>query len=161
MQFSFFCLDGVKSDKLVFGLGYYGRSFTLESESCTEIGCRFSGPGKAGPCTNNPGTLAWFEVDEIIAKHQNIKLTLDSKSMSKILIWDNNQWIVYDDEETLAMRRQYAREHCLKGVMIWSIDQGLGSVGDNRKTLSRSGQINYVTLLEMIIKLYLFHLWKK
>ena len=109
------CLDGVKTDKLVFGLGYYGRSFTLASESCTEVGCRFSGPGKAGPCTNNPGTLAWFEVDEIIAKNEAVKPKLDSSSMSKILIWDSNQWIAYDDEETLAMRRHYAKEHCLKG----------------------------------------------
>ena len=62
--------------------------------------------------------------------------------MSKILTWDNNQWVAYDDEETLAMRRRYAREHCLKGVMIWSIDQGLGSVTDNTQTLSRSGYVN-------------------
>ena len=32
------------------------------------------------------------------------------------------------------------------GVMIWSIDQGLGSVSDNRQSLSRSGQVNVVTL---------------
>jgi hypothetical protein len=35
--------------------------------------------------------------------------------MSKILTWDNDQWISYDDQETLTMRRQYAKEHCLKG----------------------------------------------
>lgn len=108
-------LDGVKSDKLTFGLGYYGRSFTLESSSCTEVGCKFSGPGKEGRCTKSAGTLAWFEIDEIIANNQKNQPKLDSASMSKILTWDNNQWVAYDDEQTLAMRRQYAREHCLKG----------------------------------------------
>ncbi|CAF2505214.1 unnamed protein product [Rotaria sp. Silwood2] len=30
--------------------------------------------------------------------------------------------------------------------MIWSIDQGINVVSDNRKSLSRNGQINYVTM---------------
>jgi chitinase len=111
----FFFVAGVKSDKLVLGLGYYGRSFTLESSSCKEVGCKFSGPGKAGPCTKSPGILAWFEIDKIIAKNPQNKPILDSSSMSKILTWDNDQWISYDDEETFTMRRHYAREHCLKG----------------------------------------------
>ena len=105
----------MKSDQLTFGLGYYGRSFTLENPSCSAIGCKFSGPGTAGLCTNSSGTLAWFEIDEIIAKDPQNKPTLDSSSMSKTLTWDSNQWIAYDDEETLALRRRYAREHCLKG----------------------------------------------
>mgnify|MGYP002379115591 CR=1 FL=1 len=111
-------VDGVKSDKLTFGLGYYGRSFTLENPSCTEIGCKFSGPGKEGRCTKSAGTLAWFEIDEIIANNQQYKPKLDSGSMSKILTWNKDQWVAYDDEETLALRRQYARKHCLKGKLL-------------------------------------------
>ena len=107
MQFSFFCLDGVKSDKLTFGLGYYGRSFTLENPSCTEVGCKFSGPGKAGPCTNSPGTLAWFEIEEIIAKNQLNKPNVHSSSMSKILTWDNNQWGVSFDMMSYLRKRMY------------------------------------------------------
>ena len=40
---------------------------------------------------------------------------------------------------------------CCLGVMIWSIDQGLNIINDNRKTLSRYGQIN-VAMLEFVYK---------
>jgi chitinase len=110
-------LAGVKSEKLVLGLAYYGRSFTLESASCKEIGCKFSGPGKAGSCTNSPGILGWFEIAKIIAENPENKPAFDSSSMTKILVWDDDQWISYDDEETLSMRRHFAREHCLKGKL--------------------------------------------
>ncbi|UJR08796.1 hypothetical protein I4U23_013052 [Adineta vaga] len=140
--FELFLRDGVKSDQLVFGLGYYGRSFTLESPSCKNLGCKFSGPGDPGSCTNSSGTLAWFEIEEIIAKNHQKTVKLDSSSMSKILTWGNNQWVAYDDEETLSMRRQYAKEHCLRGVMIWSIDQGLNREHDNsHHTLSKPGNV--------------------
>ena len=89
------------------------------------MGCEFSGPGKPGRCTNSAGTLAWFEIQEIIDKNPKKNLRYDSASMSKILTWDDNQWVAYDDEETLAKRRQYAREHCLKGNEQLINDQSL------------------------------------
>lgn len=116
----FLNIDGVKAEQLVLGLGFYGRSFTLESSSCARVGCKFSGPGKQGRCTKSPGTLAWFEIEDIISENSEHSLVLDSSSMSKILTWDKNQWVAYDDEETLGMRRRYAKEHCLKGE-IYSI----------------------------------------
>lgn len=45
--------------KIVLGLGFYGRSFELESTSCWKPGCKFSGPGAAGQCTNTPGILSY------------------------------------------------------------------------------------------------------
>ena len=42
--------------------------------------------------------------------------------MSKIMTWDKDQWIAFDDEQTLAMRRRYAAEHCFKGkISYWLI----------------------------------------
>ncbi|CAF2505200.1 unnamed protein product [Rotaria sp. Silwood2] len=112
--FKLFLRDGVNTNKLVLGLGYYGRSFTLDDPSCKKVGCKFKGPGKPGPCTKTPGVLAWFEIEDIITKNQ-LTPTFDQDSMSKILVWNRDQWVAYDDEETLAMRRQYAAKHCLKG----------------------------------------------
>lgn len=112
---SFVCIASIKSDKLILGLGYYGRSFTLQNPSCKKVGCKFSGSGKACPCTKAPGILAWFEIQQIIAQNPKNKPIFDSSSMSKILTWNSNQWVAYDDEQTFGMRRRYAREHCLKG----------------------------------------------
>lgn len=41
--------DSVAAGKIILGIGYYGRSYTLASSSCTTIEvCDFSGPGNAG-----------------------------------------------------------------------------------------------------------------
>lgn len=65
--FKLFWKDVVPADKLVLGLGYYGRAFTLKDASCKRIGCPFSGPAAAGLCTNAPRSLAWFETERIFA----------------------------------------------------------------------------------------------
>ena len=57
-----FYKNGVPPHKLTLGVGAYGRTFTLSDPSCHSPGCVFSGPGNAGPCTNAPGTLAYFEI---------------------------------------------------------------------------------------------------
>jgi len=122
--------DGVPDDKLVLGLGYYGRAFTLEKASCKKAGCKFSGPARAGRCTDAPGTLAWFEIEEIIAE-QDADPIWDRKSQSKILVFDKDQWVGYDDEETLTFKRKWAKKNCMRGTMIWSIDQGLTKASGN------------------------------
>lgn len=70
------------------GLGYYGRAFTLKDPSCSKIGCEFSGPAKAGECTDAPGTLAWFEIVEIMKKNKAAKSITDKKSVTKVLVFD-------------------------------------------------------------------------
>ncbi|KAH9402432.1 hypothetical protein TYRP_015957 [Tyrophagus putrescentiae] len=118
-----FLRDGVPPEKLVLGLGLYGRAFTLKNPACTAIGCEFSGPSKAGECTEAEGTLAWFEIADIAAK-KNVSPKYDEQSMSEIMVW-GDQWVAFDDDKTLSMKREYASSSCFKGVMFWSIDQGL------------------------------------
>ena len=39
---------GVPLDRIVLGLGFYGRSFQLSDASCTKPGCPFNGPAPGG-----------------------------------------------------------------------------------------------------------------
>lgn len=41
--------------------------------------------------------------------------------MMKQITWDD-QWIGYDDEETVAMKKKFASGMCFGGTMIWSVD---------------------------------------
>lgn len=43
--------------KVVLGLGWYGRSFTLSDPSCNKPWCTFTAGGKAGPCSGEAGIL--------------------------------------------------------------------------------------------------------
>lgn len=108
-----FLRDGVPPEKLVLGLGLYGRAFTLKDPSCTAVGCEFSGPSKAGECTDAEGTLAWFEIADIAAK-KDVSPKYDEQSMSEIMVW-GDQWVAFDDDKTLSMKREYASSSCFKG----------------------------------------------
>lgn len=135
-----FLRDGVPSKKLVLGLAYYGRSFQLANPACTKIDCEFVGPATAGKCTNSPGTLAWFEIIDILASTGS-KPVYDADTMSKILVFNTDQWVAYDDEETLLSRQDYAGENCLLGTMVWSIDQGVDQTSGS-KSLRQNGKLN-------------------
>jgi GH18 family chitinase len=39
---------GVPLDRIVLGLGFYGRSFELSNPACSTPGCPFSGPAPSG-----------------------------------------------------------------------------------------------------------------
>ncbi|KAJ0346384.1 hypothetical protein KNSL1_007491 [Colletotrichum chrysophilum] len=116
--------NDVPPGQVVLGLGFYGRSFQLKDTDCTKPGCAFSGPAKAGDCTNSAGTLAYFEIMDIIAD-QDPKVVYDKAAAANYIVYgdDKDMWVSYDDNTTFAQKIDWAKEVGLGGVMIWSVDQ--------------------------------------
>ncbi|KAF9265381.1 putative chitinase [Marasmius fiardii PR-910] len=98
--------SNINPKQVVLGLGFYGRSFTLSDPSCTHAGCPFSEGGNPGRCTASAGTLSYSEIQDVISA--GAKVTLDNDAKVKNVVWDTNQWVSYDDEETLKMKVDYA-----------------------------------------------------
>ena len=61
--------------------------------------------------------------------------------MVKQITWDD-QWIGYDDVDTIAKKMAFANDRCLGGTMVWSIDfdsgAGSGDIPDGGATNSTS-----------------------
>ncbi|KAF3017889.1 hypothetical protein E8E14_013004 [Neopestalotiopsis sp. 37M] len=110
--------NDIDPKKVVLGLGFYGRSFTLTDPSCNKPGCPFSAGGKPGPCTASAGTLSYSEIRAIVDAGATPEL--DKDAMIKSITWDSNQWVSYDDQETLKMKLDYANSKCLGGTMVWA-----------------------------------------
>ena len=104
--------------KVVLGTGFYGRSFTLADPSCNHAGCAFSGGANPGPCSASAGTLMFSEIQDIIAA--GAKVTKDEDAAVAIVTWDENQWVSYDDTDTLKKKVDYANSKCLGGLMVWA-----------------------------------------
>lgn len=118
--------DGVDPSKINMGLAYYGRGYTVSSVDCMEVGCEWSGTSNPAPCTAFGGVMSLQEINSIIIPELGIEPILDSVAMMKYLVW-SNQWIGYDDLDTIAMKKSWASSHCFGGTMIWSIDLFSGS----------------------------------
>ncbi|KAM3067387.1 hypothetical protein ACMFMF_009878 [Clarireedia jacksonii] len=73
------------------------------------------------------------EINNIVIPQLGVQPTLLADDMMKQLTW-GNQWIGYDDVDTIAMKKAWASQHCFGGTMIWSIDlfsgAGSGNVPD-------------------------------
>ncbi|KAJ6483100.1 hypothetical protein C8R45DRAFT_931729 [Mycena sanguinolenta] len=113
--------------------GFYGRSFELSSADCTDPGCPFAGAAPAG-------TLMFSEIQNILSAG-SVELVFDEAAAVKYLIYNSLRflfptlvyfphewtgridWVSYDDQQTLAMKLQYANSIYLGGTMVWSLDQ--------------------------------------
>ena len=117
---------GIAADKMVLGMPTYGRAYTVANPAAlasnSSYGQPFSGPAPAGPATQTPGVLAYYEIEQQIA------------SGALTTAWDNatltpyaysaktGEWVSYDNPESLAYKTAYVNAENLGGAMIWSID---------------------------------------
>ena len=113
---------GVNPSQIVMGIGFYGCSFQLSDESCSDPGCPFVSGAAPGVCSLNSGTLMFTEIESIINAN-SLSPTFDSEDAVKYIVWNDDQWVSYDDSETFQMKLNYANSICLGGTMIWSVDQ--------------------------------------
>ncbi|RMJ27114.1 Glycosyl hydrolases family 18 [Aspergillus sp. HF37] len=112
----------VDSSKLVMGMGFYGRSFTLSELDCTEPGCPFEFGGHEGRCTGASGILSYKEITEIIESGSG-ELIWNEEAAINYMNWDGYQWVSFDTKKTFQQKVDYANQVCLGGVMIWALDQ--------------------------------------
>ena len=84
-------------------------------------GCQFTGPSKAGACTNLDGVLSNCEIKRVVALKNLVPEILSSSAGVKVISWDD-QWISYDDKDTLRLKMELANNRCLGGTALWAID---------------------------------------
>ncbi|KAL6401421.1 hypothetical protein AUP68_15291 [Ilyonectria robusta] len=111
--------NDIEYNKVVLGLGFYGRVFTAATSSCMKPGCLFKAPGDEGKCSREKGILLNSEIDAVI-KERSLKPELYKEAAVKVARW-KSQWVSFDDEETLKMKTEFAQSRCLGGVMVWAI----------------------------------------
>jgi hypothetical protein len=58
--------QGAPREKVILGIGTYGRTFTLGTVSDCSIGAPATGAGHAGPYTREGGTLGYNEVSYLV-----------------------------------------------------------------------------------------------
>jgi chitinase len=112
--------NDVPANKLNLGLGFYGRSFQLADPGCSKPGCNFKAGASPGSCTKNSGTLSYKEITEIIDQ-KKLKPEYDKENAVKYIVWDQDQWVSYDDEETFKQKIEFANKLGLGGLLIWAV----------------------------------------
>lgn len=51
--------NNISPSKVVMGMAFYGRSYTMANGDCAGTNCHFTGAGDAGDCSATPGILIY------------------------------------------------------------------------------------------------------
>ena len=87
-------------------------------------GCPFVSGGNPGTCSDEVGILLNSEISDIM-DDQGLSSKLDEDAAVKILKFNTNQWLTYDNGDTFKLKTDFARSECLGGVMVWAVSHDL------------------------------------
>ncbi|KAF2124648.1 glycoside hydrolase family 18 protein, partial [Dothidotthia symphoricarpi CBS 119687] len=114
----------VSPQKVNLGTANYGRGYTVADKNCMYYGCQFTGPSKAGKCTDLAGVLSTCEINRIIGEKGLKPQVISGGAGVKEISWDD-QWVNYDDQQTFAMKLELANDRCLGGTALWAVDYAI------------------------------------
>ncbi|XP_041771501.1 chitinase-3-like protein 1 [Anopheles merus] len=113
--------QGAPASKMVLGVPAYGRTFTLANSAVNGLRVPAEGPGHPGPYTSQYGYIAYHEVCGYLSSATGWHRVWEP--IQKIpYTFSNDQWIGYDDRQSIWEKCNYANSQQLAGMMMWSID---------------------------------------
>lgn len=111
-------LQGAPASKLVLGVSFLGRTFTLANPSDNGVGAPSLGPGWPGPFTNETGLLSFNE----ICLNANWTIDWDKERRVPYGHQPNGQWVSFDNEWSVSDKVNYALDQNMRGIMVSSLD---------------------------------------
>ncbi|TQV98182.1 glycosyl hydrolase family 180 [Cordyceps javanica] len=114
---------GVPTNKIAVGIASYGRSFQMTDPSCTGPMCTYTGKASGatpGRCTGTAGYISNAEIRDILSTNPTARKFSDGEG-GDVLVYDNNQWVSYMDDDTKARRINMYRNMNFLGTTDWAI----------------------------------------
>jgi chitinase len=127
---------GASPDKLVLGLGTYGRGWTLDNPGQDQgAGSAGNEASHAGPITQAAGYLAYSEIEDLIQNQGAHEYWDDERKVPYIISKDGTQWIGYDNKKSLILKTDFLKSRGLRGAMFWAIelDDVTGALSDGQE----------------------------
>ncbi|CAG8003003.1 unnamed protein product [Penicillium nalgiovense] len=120
---------GVDSGKVVVGVSSYGRSFRMADPDCDGPLCKFTGSrlhsnADKAECTDTAGYISNAEINRLL-NHNSSRVNkhyIDTHSHSKIMVYDDTNWVAYMTPEIRAQRTKMYQNLGMGGTVNWATD---------------------------------------
>ncbi|CAH1258832.1 CHIT1 [Branchiostoma lanceolatum] len=110
---------GAPPSKLILGIGTYGRAFQLANPAENGLRAPVRGAATAGTYTREGGFLSYYEICEKLSA--GATRVFDSEHLAPYATW-SDQWVGYDDAESIQYKIAFLKEKGLGGFMVWALD---------------------------------------
>lgn len=117
---------GCPKDKLIVGVPFYGRTYTLGSKDNHELRApvkKWEGGGAPGPFTGAKGFLSYYEICPLVDASATSGWTKDYDNVGYCpFAYKDDQWVGYEDEDSLRIKMEFIISNGYGGAMTWAID---------------------------------------
>ncbi|GAB6020734.1 hypothetical protein CHUAL_003398 [Chamberlinius hualienensis] len=110
---------GAPKEKMIIGMGTYGRSFTLANPEENGVNVPTTGGGTEGVYTKESGFLAYYEICELLK--EGASYVWDDEMKAPYAFYDD-QWVGFDDEKSIKTKLKWLKENGYGGSMVWTLD---------------------------------------
>ncbi|XP_048248852.1 chitotriosidase-1-like isoform X2 [Haliotis rufescens] len=110
---------GIPKHKILIGVPFYGRTFSLNDTTVHGVGAPAYGSGTAGNLTHSQGTLAYYEICQLLNTGATSYI---SSNQSVPYMVHGETWVGYDDEKSLQKKVKYVINNGYGGIMVWALD---------------------------------------
>lgn len=105
-----FAKAGVPKEKIVIGAAFYARVWQLDNAENAQPGQSAQGPALYGP--------TYGQIKNGYIQQHSLSRHWDAQAHAPYLL-GKNQFVTYDDPESIAEKCRYVQENGLKGLMYW------------------------------------------
>jgi len=113
----------VPSTKLLMGLPLYGDTFDVSGQKAPyPIGTPAKGPGAKGRCTQALGQLAYYDIIALTKESGSTNIYNQTIDVNEAWSASGNEWVGYDDVQSLLKKVAYLKQANLGGAMFWSLE---------------------------------------
>ncbi|XP_061191573.1 uncharacterized protein LOC133199721 [Saccostrea echinata] len=138
---------GAPREKLIIGLGTYGRSFTLVDASNHGVGAPASGAGNPGPYTKEKGFLSYYEICEMQKSGQGVTYRDPVAKVPYYVNPSTKLWVGFDDKTSLRLKiTDLIIKDGYGGAMTWALP-----LDDFKGTICGEGKYPLISLMKEVL----------
>lgn len=113
---------GADKKKIVMGMPFYGRAWTLESQTKVKLHDVAKGMSPAGFISGEEGVLGYNEICQLEEKSPDSWVNSYDPYYNAPYAYNDKIWVGFDNTDSLSCKLAFLKKMGLSGGMVWALE---------------------------------------